>query len=145
MKFSSLKNLVHPVTEEELNVVLPYYLREIPKKCFPRHEKLSAHVNAVFMKTNTCIEDALSKSNKKTTEKKKRSNELYIGKLIKAVHFFAANNLTVKEFYPKLVSFLADDIEEPVVMQYLDTCKKNATYQSSDGCDSFLLSLNTCF
>ena len=67
------------------------------------------------MKTNAGIEDALSQSDKKTKEEKKISNELYIGKLIKAVHFIAANNLPVKELYPKLVSFLADDIEEPVV------------------------------
>ena len=78
-------------------------------------------------------------------QEKKRSNELHIGKLIKAVHFLAANNLSVTEIYPKLVSFLADDIEGPVVEQYLDTSKKNVTYQSSDSCDSFLLSLNTYF
>ena len=117
-------------------------LKENLKKCFSRHEKSSAHVNAVLMKTNAHIEDALSKSNKKTEEK--RSNELYIGKLIKAVHFLAANNLPVKELYPKLVNFLAD-IEEPVVKQYLGTLRKNATYQSSDSCNSFLLPLNTYF
>ena len=57
-------------------------------------------------------------------QQKKRSNELCIGKLIKAVHFLAANNLPVKKLYPKLVSFCAVDIEEPVVKQCLDTCKK---------------------
>ena len=81
------------------------------------------------MKTKARIEHVLSKSDKKTKEKK-RSNKLYIGKLIKAVHFLAASNLPVTELYPKLVSFLVDDIEEPFVKQYLDTCKKNATYQS---------------
>ena len=96
------------------------------------------------MKTKARIEHVLSKSDKKTKEKK-RSNKLYIGKLIKAVHFLAASNLPVTELYLKLVSFLVDDIEEPVVKQYLDTCKKNATYQSSNSCDSFLLSLNTYF
>ena len=99
-------------------------LKENPKKHFSRHEKSSAHVNAMLMKTNACIEDTLSKNDKKTKEEKKRSNKLYIRKLIKAVHFLAANNLPVKELYPKLVSFLADDIEEPVVKQYLDTFKK---------------------
>ena len=64
------------------------------------------------------------KAIKKTTEEKKRLDELYIRKLIKVVHFLAANNLPVKELYPKLESFLADDIEEPVVKQYLDTCTK---------------------
>ena len=120
-------------------------LKEYPKKRFSRHKKSSAHVNAMLMKTNARIEDALSKSDKKTTEEQERSNELYIGKLIKAVYFLAANNLPVKELYPKLVSFLADDIEQSTVKQYLDTCKKNATPQSSDSCDSFLLSLNTYF
>ena len=46
-------------------------------------------------------------------------------KLIKVVHFLAAHNLPVKELYPKLVSFLANDIKEPVVKQYLDACKKS--------------------
>ena len=99
-------------------------LNENPKKHFSRHEKLSPHVKAVLMKTNARIKDALSKSNKKTTEEKKRLNKLYIGKLIKAVHFLVANNLPVKELYQKLLSFLADDTEEPVVKQHLDTCKK---------------------
>ena len=77
------------------------------------------------MKTNACIKDALSKSDKKTIEGNNRLNELYIRKLIKVVHFLAANNLPVKELYPKLVSFLANDIKEPVVKQYLDACKKS--------------------
>ena len=97
-------------------------IKENPKKHFSRHEKLSAHVKAVLMKTNAHIKDALSKSNKKTTEEKKRLNKLYTGKLIKAVHFLVANNLPVKELYRKLLSFLADDTEEPVVKQHLDTC-----------------------
>ena len=49
------------------------------------------------MKTNACIKDALSKSDKKTTEGKKRSNEIYIRKLIKADHILVASNLLVKE------------------------------------------------
>ena len=105
-------------------------IKENPKKRFSRHGKSSAYVKAVLKKTNARIEDALSKSDKKTTEEKKRSNELYIVKLIKDVHFLAANNLPVKKLYPKLVSFLADDIEEPVIKQYLGICKKKVTYQS---------------
>ena len=120
-------------------------LKENPKKCFSWHEKLSANVNAVLMKTNARIEVTPSKSDKKTTEEKKRSSQLYIGKLFKAVHFLAANNLLVKKLYSKLISFLTDNIEEPVVKQYLDTCKKNVTYQSLDRCDSFPLLQNTYF
>ena len=77
------------------------------------------------MKTSACIKDALSKSDKKKTEGKNRLNELYMRKLIKVVHFLAAHNLPVKELYPKLVSFLANDIKEPVVKQYLAACKKS--------------------
>ena len=77
------------------------------------------------MKTNVCIKDALSKSDKKTIEGKNRLNELYIRKLIKVVHFLAANDLPAKELYLKLVSFLANDIKEPVVKQYFDACKKS--------------------
>ena len=93
------------------------------------------------MKINARIEDAHSKSDKKTTEEKIEWTLYW--KLIKAVHFLAANNLPVNELYQKLVSFFQDNTEEPVAKQYLDTCKKNATYQFSDSCDSFLLSLNT--
>ena len=53
--------------------------------------------------------------------------------------------MPVKKLYRTLVTFLADDMEEPVVKQYLDTCKKNANYQSSDSWDSFLLLLNSYF
>ena len=82
-----------------------------------------------FSSMKGCLHiDALSKGDKKTTEEKKRLNEPYIAKLIKTIHFLAANNLPVKKHYPKWVSFLADDIKEPVVKQYLDTCKKNVPY-----------------
>ena len=70
-KFSSVANLVHPFTEEELGVMLPYYLKKI-RKSFSRHEKSSAHVSVVLMKTNVGIKDTLSKSDKKMTEEKIR-------------------------------------------------------------------------
>ena len=46
-------------------------LKENPKS-FSRHEKSSAHVNVVLMKTNVGIKDTLSKSDKKMTEEKIR-------------------------------------------------------------------------
>ena len=42
--------------------------------------------------------------------------------------------------YPKMIRFLSD---EPVLRQYLESSAKNATYESSDSCDSFLVSLNS--
>ena len=122
VKFSSMTNLAHPVVEQELGLMLPHYLKKI--QSVSQDMKSRLHMSMLLMQTNTCTEDALSKSGKKTTEEKKRLNELYIGKVIKAVHFLAAYNLPVKELYSKLVSFLADDIEEPVVKQDIDTCKK---------------------
>ena len=120
--------------------MLPYYLKKI-QKSFSRREKSSAHVNVVLMKTNVGIKDTLSKSDKKMTEEKIRWTLYW--KIYKSCPLLAANNLPVKELYPKLSSFLADDIEESVIKQYLDTCKKNVTYQSSDSCYSFLLLLNS--
>ena len=34
-------------------------------------------------------------------------------------------------------------MEEPVLRQYLESSTKNATYESSDNCDSFLVFLNS--
>ena len=48
----------------------------------------------------------------------------------------------MKEIYPKLINFLAEEIEEPIMKQYLDTCPKNATYDSHEACDSFIESIN---
>ena len=69
---------------------VPVLLKGNPKKCFPRHEKLSAHVNAVLMKTNTCIEDTLSKSNKKTTEKKEKIKWTLYWKINKSCPLFSS-------------------------------------------------------
>ena len=36
-----------------------------------------------------------------------------------------------------MIKFLSDEIYEPIVKQYLETCPKNAAYDSSDSCDSY--------
>ena len=89
------------------------------------------------------VTPALSKADLTTLEEKRNSNELYIKKLIKIVHFLARNNLPVKELYPKMIFFLSNEMEEPVISQYLNTAARNATYDSSDSCDSLLVSLDT--
>ena len=45
--------------------------------------------------------------------------------------------------YLKIIRFLSDEMEEAVLRQYLESSAKNATYESSDSCDSFLVSLNS--
>ena len=45
--------------------------------------------------------------------------------------------------YPKMIWFLSDQIEEPILRQYLQSSAKSTTYESSDSCDSFLGSQNS--
>ena len=94
------------------------------------------------MKTQVRIEKTLNMADKETRKEKENTNELYISKLMKIVHFLGRNNLPVKELYPKLIKFLAVEIEEPIIKQYLESAPMNATYDSSGSCDGFLLSLN---
>ena len=68
---------------------------------------------------------------------------MFISKLIKLTHFLARNNLSVKELYPKIVEFLSEEMEEPVVKHYLDSAAKNVIYIGKDSCDSFLKSMNS--
>ena len=42
-----------------------------------------------------------------------------------------------------MIKYLSDEINEPIVKQYLETCPKNAAYHSSDSCDSTLVALNS--
>ena len=44
--------------------------------------------------------------------------------------------------FPKFINFLADEIQEPIIKQYLESCNKNATYTSSDSRDSFLQAID---
>ena len=118
-------------------------LKDNPGKKFRRHEKSKSHHKATLMRTEACIDDALSKADNQTREEKSESSTLYISKLIKIVHFLARNNLPVKELYDKVIKFLAEELEEPVIKQYLETAARNATYESSSSCDSLLLSLDT--
>ena len=42
-----------------------------------------------------------------------------------------------------MIKFLSDEINEPVIKQYLETCPKNAAYDSSDSFDCIIVSLNS--
>ena len=48
----------------------------------------------------------------------------------------------MKELYPKVISFLASELHEPIIKQKLEKCPKNVGYDSSDSCDTLLNSLN---
>ena len=84
----------------------------------------------------------MNKADNEIRDTKSKLNTLYISMLLKITHFLAKNNLSVKEINPKLIIFLAEEIEELIMKQYLDTCPKNATYDSHEACDSFIESIN---
>ena len=71
-------------------------LKDNPGKKFRRHEKSKSHENAISMKTQARIEEGLSRADNATRADKETTNELYISKLIKVVHFLARNNLSCK-------------------------------------------------
>ena len=79
--------------------------------------------------------------------KKRRAeaNLLYITKLVRIVHFLARHNLAVKELFTPMIEFLAFELEEPIIKQYLKTCPKNASYDSHQTCDSLIGSINDYF
>ena len=65
--------------------------------------------------------------------------------MIQIVQFLGRNNLPVKFMFPKFINFLADEMQEPIIKQHLDSCNKNTIYTSSDSCDSFLQVINTFY
>ena len=118
-------------------------LKDNPKRRFQRHEKSSTHLKSILMRTIVLMEEALNLAELLSRQEKQQTNESYVTKLMKITHFLARNNLLVKEIYPKMIRFLSDEMEEPLLRQYLESSAKNATYASSDSCDSFLVSLNS--
>ena len=119
------------------------FLKDNPKRRLQRHEKPPTGLKAILIRTNACMKEALSSAELLSRQEKQQTNEFYVAKLIKIVHFLARNNLPDKKMYPEMMRFLSDEIEEPIVRRYLESSAKNATYKSSDSCDSFLVSLNS--
>ena len=95
-------------------------------KKLTRHDKSETHKDAMNSLTNLKIKDQFEKIDGPTNREKNKANELYIEKLIRIVHFLAHNNLPVKELYLKMTKFLSDEINEPVIKQYVEKCLKNA-------------------
>ena len=61
------------------------------------------------------------------TEDRRNPYGLCSTKLIQIVQFLGRNNLPVKFMFPKFINFLADEMQEPIIKQYHDSCNKNAT------------------
>ena len=94
--------------------------------------------------TNLRIEEAMGERKDKEANRRE-ANNLYIGKLVRVVHFLARNDLPVKQLYPKMIDFLSTELEEPILKQYFENCPKNATYTSHETCDGLIHSLDTFF
>ena len=118
------------------------HFKDNPGKKLTCHNKSDNYSFALKSLTNLKNKDTLEKPDESNKEKS-TENELYTEKLIKIVHFLARNNLPVKELYSKMIKFLSDETNEPIVKQYLETCPKNTAYDSSDSCDSILVALNS--
>lgn len=123
----------------------PVVFRDNPGKKIRRHVASKLHETAELRLTSKKIESALDKASQVDEEKrrlKRESNKLYIGKLVKCVHWLARNNLPIKQLYSKLVHFLSDEIQEPITSQYLQTCPLNASYTSHVTADGLLKAAN---
>lgn len=118
--------------------------KDNPGKKIRRHIKSDTHRDAVATITKIRI-DSNIKGGENTASlpnnERRETNTLYISKLVRIVHFLARNNLAVKNLYPKMLSFLAEELEEPIIKQYLENCPQNASYTSHETCDSFINSI----
>ena len=115
--------------------------KDNPGKKLRGHANTKPHRDAIESQTHLRIKDTLSCS-EDSHRKKKSTNELYLTKLIRIVHFLARHNLAIKELYKLLVNFIAFELEEPVTKQYLENCAKHAIYGSHGTCDSLTDSIN---
>ena len=61
----------------------------------------------------------MKKSNEEE-ENRKSANKMCVGKLIRIIHFLARNSLSVKSLYPKMIEFLSEELEQPIIKQYWD-------------------------
>ena len=117
--------------------------KDNPGKKITRNDKSDSHIDAIKNVANLKIKHAFEKNDGTKNREKNKANELSVEKLSGIMHFLACNNLPVKELYPKMIRFLSDEINEPVITQYLETCPRNAAHNSSDSCDSIMGSLNS--
>ena len=110
-----------------------------------RHDSTESHKQPILGLANLRIEDTIGLRAKEKSQERHEANNLCIGKLIRIVHFLARNILPVKSLYQKFIEFLSNELEEPMIKQYLENCSKNAMYKSHETCDSLIASLDSFF
>ena len=52
--------------------------------------------------------------------------------------------IPVKILYHKIINFLSNELEEPIIKQYLDNYPSKALYTSHETCDSFVSCTDKC-
>ena len=90
------------------------------------HDCTESHKQAILSLANLSIKDTNGLQAKEKSQVQLEANNMHIGKLIHIVHFLAQNNLPVKSLYQKFMEFLSNELEEPIIKQYLENCSKNA-------------------
>ena len=95
--------------------------KDNPGKKLRQHEQYDDHKDVIRAKTNMKIEESISAFR---TEDRSNANELYITKLIQIGQFLGRNNLPVKFMFLKFINFLADEMQEPIIKQSLDSAIK---------------------
>ena len=93
-----------------------------------RHDSAESHKQVILDLANLRMEDTIGSLAKEKRQERHEANNLYIGKLIRIVHFLAWNNLPVKSLYQKFIEFLSNELEEPIIKQYLENCSKHINH-----------------
>ena len=106
-------------------------------KMLRRHANSKPRSDVILAITSTRIDEVLSGAigfQEKT--------KMFVPKLIQIVYFLGKHSLSIEELYQPFLRFLAFDLEEPILKQYLKNCLKNATYDSHATANSLISALN---
>ena len=123
----------------------PVTFHDNASKKLRHRDSTESHKQAITGLANIRIEDTIGSRAKEKSQERHEANNLHIGKLIRIVHFLARNNLPVKSLYQRFIEFMSNELEEPIIKQYLENYSKNATYKSPETCDSLIASLDSFF
>ena len=106
----------------------PVTLHDNAGKKLQCHDSTEIHKQAILGLANLCIKDTTGSQAKEKSQERHEANNLYFGKLICIVHIPAWNNLPVTGLYQKFIEFLSNELEEPIIKQYLENCSKHINH-----------------
>ena len=119
-----------------------------PNHSFQQHQNSSRHKRLeekLYDSTDTNnIKEAFLNAEKQNVSRTEVNN-LYLRKCIQTIYFMVNTNIALSDNYGRMIQFLAQQIEEPITRQYLDTCPQNATYISNTSAETLLDAMNFYF